>query len=135
MLSSLAPRIASPKATTPPKRSFARSATQIDRKHARDELMQARDSALEAARLRAGFLANMSHEIRSTLNGVIGMTRLLMDTRLVGEQRELVEISRASAAALLQIVNDILDFSKISAGKVILEESDFDLATAIESII
>ncbi len=107
----------------------------IDRKHSRDELMQARDSALEAARLRAGFLANMSHEIRSTLNGVIGMTRLLMDTRLVGEQRELVEISRASAAALLRIVNDILDFSKISAGKVILEESDFDLVTQIESVI
>jgi signal transduction histidine kinase/HPt (histidine-containing phosphotransfer) domain-containing protein len=107
----------------------------IDRKHARDELMQARDSALEAARLRAGFLANMSHEIRSTLNGVIGMTRLLMDTRLVGEQGELVEILRSSAAALLRIVNDILDFSKISAAKVVLDESEFDLATAIENVI
>ena len=107
----------------------------IDRKHARDELMQARDSALEAARLRAEFLANMSHEIRSTLSGVIGMTRLLMDTRLVGEQLELVEISRSSAAALLRIVNDILDFCKISTAKVMLEESDFDLATAIESVI
>jgi signal transduction histidine kinase/predicted O-methyltransferase YrrM len=107
----------------------------IDRKHVRDELMQARDSALEAARLRAEFLANMSHEIRSTLNGVIGMTRLLMDTRLIAEQHELVEILHSRAAALLRIVNDILDFSKISAGKVMLEDSDFDLATTIESVI
>ena len=107
----------------------------IDHKQLRDELTQARDSALEAARLRAEFLANMSHEIRSTLNGVVGMTRLLMDTPLVGEQRELVEISRSSADALLRIVNDILDFSKISAGKVTLEESDFDFAAAVESVL
>jgi len=107
----------------------------IDRKHAHDELRQARDSALEAARLRAEFLANMSHEIRSTLNGVIGMARLLMDTGLVGEQRELVEILRSSAAALLGTANDILDFSKISAGKVMLDESDFDLAAAIDAVI
>jgi signal transduction histidine kinase len=107
----------------------------IDRKHARDELMQARDSALEAARLHAEFLANMSHEIRSTLSGIIGMTRLLMDTRLIGEQHEFVEILRSSAAALLRIVNDILDFSKISAGKVMLDDSDFDLAATIESVI
>ena len=107
----------------------------IDRRHMRKELTQARDSALEAARFRAEFLANMSHEIRSTLSGVIGMTRLLIDTRLIGEQHELLEILRSSAAELLRIVNDILDFSKISAGKVMLEDSDFDLATTIESVI
>jgi two-component system sensor histidine kinase/response regulator len=59
----------------------------------------------------------------------------LMDTPLIGEQRELVEISRSSADALLRIVNDILDFSKISAGKVTLEESDFDFAAAVESVL
>jgi two-component system sensor histidine kinase/response regulator len=63
---------------------------------------------------------------------VIGMTRLLIDTRLTNEQREMVEIARVSADALLKIVNDILDFSKISAGKVVLEEVDFDLGTAVE---
>jgi two-component system sensor histidine kinase/response regulator len=107
----------------------------IDRRQAREEIAQARDSALESARLRGEFLANMSHEIRTPLNGIVGMTRLLTDTPLSHEQREMIEIARQSADSLLKIVNDILDFSKISAGKVALEETDFDLGTAVESVI
>src|SRR6202043_3851470 len=68
------------------------------------------------------------------LNGVIGMTRLLVDTRLTGDQREMIGIARASAETLLSIVNDILDFSKISAGKMVLEEHGFDLGAVVESV-
>ncbi|MGA2409299.1 MAG: ATP-binding protein, partial [Candidatus Binataceae bacterium] len=107
----------------------------IDRKQAKEGVAQARDSALESARLRAEFLANMSHEIRTPLNGIIGITRLLADTQLSVEQREMIDIAGASADTLLKIVNDILDFSKISAGKVTFEEADFDLGSTVEAVV
>ena len=107
----------------------------IDRGRSRVDLARARDLALESARVRSEFLANMSHEIRTPLNGVVGMTRLLIDTELNTDQQEMLEIARMSADTLLRIVNDILDFSKISAGKVLLEDADFDLGTAVESVV
>jgi two-component system, sensor histidine kinase and response regulator len=77
----------------------------------------------------------MSHEIRPHLNGVIGMTRLLLDTPLSAEQSEYVSKVQSSGTALLAIINDILDFSKIEAGKVALEEVEFPLfATIVECV-
>jgi CheY-like chemotaxis protein/HPt (histidine-containing phosphotransfer) domain-containing protein len=77
----------------------------------------------------------MSHESRTPMNGVIGMTALLLDTELTGEQREYVEATRSSADAMLTIINDILDFSKIESGKMELESHPFELHTCIEEAL
>src|SRR4029079_9795568 len=69
---------------------------------------------------------------RTPMNGVIGMTGLLLDTTLTPEQREYAETVRHSGEALLAIINDILDFSKIEAGGLARQSVDFDLATTSE---
>ncbi len=78
------------------------------------------------------FLANMSHEIRTPINGVIGMTGLLLDTDLTDEQRHYAETVCASGESLLGLINDILDFSKIEAKKLDLEVLDFDLSSLMD---
>lgn len=96
------------------------------------DLERSRDQAIQASRFKSEFLANMSHEIRTPLNAVVGISDLLMRTRLTDEQREFGVVINSSADVLLGIVNDVLDYSKIESGRLDLEVLDFDLVEMVE---
>ncbi|MBI5671915.1 MAG: response regulator [Nitrospirae bacterium] len=98
-------------------------------------LDQALDEAKESARVKTAFLATVSHELRTPMNGVIGMTSLLMETSLTSEQQSYAETIRQCGEALLQLINDVLECSKIEAGKLELECLDFNLRTTVEQVL
>ncbi|MFI5279561.1 MAG: response regulator [Gemmatimonadales bacterium] len=102
---------------------------------ARAVLLEARDAAERVAQMRSAFLANMSHEIRTPLNAILGLTELMLDGDLTGEQRRSLGLIESSGESLLALLNDILDLSKIEAEGLQLETVAFDLPKLVDSTV
>ncbi len=98
------------------------------------ELAAARDAAEAANRAKSAFLANMSHEIRTPMNAILGLAHLLGRENITPLQARQLSKIEGAARHLLSILNDILDLSRIDAGKVELEQRDFDLPAVLEQV-
>jgi signal transduction histidine kinase/DNA-binding response OmpR family regulator len=105
-----------------------------DRTETERALAEARDQADAANRAKSRFLAMASHEIRNPLNGIIGMSGLLLDTQLTPEQMTYARAVKTSGDALLSLIEELLDYSKIEAGKIDIEHRPFGVAALIEDI-
>jgi len=108
--------------------NYARSRTIV-------RMEELRLAAERASQAKTEFLANMSHEVRTPMTGVLGLSTLLLDTKLDGKQAKMVTAIRESADALIGIVNEILDFSQLQKGHVELERGPFDLGALIDGVI
>jgi two-component system sensor histidine kinase BarA len=95
----------------------------------------ARKEALEGSRIKSEFLTNISHEIRTPLNGILGFTRILQKDQTDQRKADHLNTIEKSANGLLTIINDILDLSKIDAGKLVLENIDFNLREVLEDVL
>lgn len=104
------------------------------RAQTQQDLQGALAEAERASKAKTEFLSTMSHEIRTPLNAVIGMTGLLLDTALSGQQVDFVRTIKVGGESLLSVINDILDYSKIESGMLELEEQAFNTLDPLEDV-
>ena len=98
-------------------------------------LEQREAAAVNMAHMKAQFAATVSHEVRTPLNGVVGMLDMLKEMRLTPRQQECVDVAWNSSRTLIDLINNILDFSKMEAGKLALEETEYDLRKLLEEAV
>lgn len=101
----------------------------------RSRLKEKNQELLQALETKSRFLANMSHEIRTPMNGVLGMLEFSLMDDMDNSLRKQLTVAQSSAKSLLDIINNILDISKLEAGKLQLDNIEFDLYTFMESIL
>jgi signal transduction histidine kinase/CheY-like chemotaxis protein len=97
--------------------------------------MDARERAEQAARARTLFLANMSHELRTPMNGVIGITELLLGNNLTKDMRTQLELVHRSGTQMVLLINDILDLTRLESSKLKLESLPTDIRSILDDVI
>jgi len=117
------------------RRNILQLAETIAERKQNEELKAAKQAAEAASRAKSEFLANISHELRTPMNGIIGMTELVLDSELNSEQRESLDIVKSSADSLLSLINDILDFAEIESAKREFRASEFPAGDVLNSVI
>ncbi|HUX59416.1 MAG TPA: PAS domain S-box protein [Bacteroidales bacterium] len=100
-----------------------------------DSLILARKNAEEAAMAKQLFMSTMSHEIRTPLNEVIGITNLLLQENPREDQMDFIKTLKFSGNHLLTLVNDVLDYNKMESGKIIFEQTQFNLSNFLDDIL
>jgi PAS domain S-box-containing protein len=106
-----------------------------ERRLVEEELIQAREDALQASQEKSRFLANMSHEIRTPMNGILGMTSLALSLPPSAQQREYLQSVQQAGETLLAIINDILDISKIEARHMSLSPAPLDVRALVDDVL
>ncbi|GET34438.1 hypothetical protein PbJCM13498_33010 [Prolixibacter bellariivorans] len=106
-----------------------------ERKQIQKELIQAKEEAEEATRIKSAFLANMSHEIRTPMNAILGYAEILNQGITEPVHRDYLSSMQSSGKILMNLINDILDFSKIEAGKMELKKTPVDIRLLIKEIL
>ncbi len=118
---------------------FGFSAITIGIHHARSraliQMEELRLAAERASQAKTDLLANVSHEVRTPMNGVLGLSALLLDTDLDEKQKKMIAAIRESADALVGIVDEILDFSHLQKGQVELDTAPFDMRVLIDGVV
>ena len=107
----------------------------IQRRTMIDNMIQASRKAEEAAQSKQQFMSTMSHEIRTPLNEVIGITNLLLQGNPREDQMDFIKTLRFSGNHLLTLVNDVLDYNKMESGKIVFEQTPFNLSDFMNDIL
>ncbi len=107
----------------------------LQRRMMLDNLILARQKAEEAAQVKQQFMSTMSHEIRTPLNEVIGITNLLLQGNPREDQMDFINTLKFSGNHLLTLVNDVLDYNKIESGKLVFEQTQFNLGNFLADIM
>ena len=105
------------------------------RKQSEAHLIKARNASREANRAKSSFLAMMSHELRTPMNGVMGMTQMLQQTKLDEHQKEIAKTIQVSSTAMMKLILDLLDISRIESNQLKLAEEPFDLVQVVEDAL
>jgi signal transduction histidine kinase len=102
---------------------------------ARDEIIKAKDKAIEADNLKSLFLANMSHEIRTPMNAIIGFTNMLREDGLSKEERNsFIDVIQSNGNSLMTIIDSIVDFSKLETDQMSVSKSEFNFKPLFDSV-